>query len=67
MVHVWYRDDGEIIGVGSLVQSSGRELYAIPLAREGQNVVEADVDEAAVERLHETHRVNPGEKRLTER
>jgi hypothetical protein len=59
-VHVWYDATGTIVAVGRVIASgdSSRVLGAVPVAREDREVLEADIGDDVVQRLHETHRVD---------
>lgn len=75
--HIWYNADGEILAVGHvpapvLDDSSEPSGYVArrsvaPVSHANQHVLEADLDTADLDRLHETHRVDVQKHALIQR
>jgi hypothetical protein len=63
-VHIWHAADGQIIAIGHAPANSARKV--IPLAGEGQFVLEIEVEEAHVANLPRTHIVDVHKKTLVE-
>jgi len=59
-VHVWHDAEGKILAVGSPATAAGPdvEIVAVPLAQGEVGVLEVEVEHHAVDRLHESHRVD---------
>ncbi len=59
-VHVWHDAEGTILAVGIPSATSGAEveIAAVPVAQGELEILETEVEHDAIERLHESHRVD---------
>jgi hypothetical protein len=62
-VLVWHLADGKIVAVGRPVGSA----KCTALGNDYQSVLEAEIEEEHVARMHETHMVDVGRKGLVKR
>jgi hypothetical protein len=66
-VDVWHDYTGRIIAWGHTVQGSKVAIKAIPLAKPDQAVITVRLSVKDLPRLHETHCVDLGSKRLIQK
>ena len=59
-VQLWHDQHGRILAWGSVNTNAPVSLVAEPLAAPGQAVLDAEVAEHLLPRLHETHYVDAG-------
>jgi len=62
-VFVWHNVNGEIVAVGRAMGAN----KCVPLSGEDQSVLETEIEEEHISRLHETHIVDAGQKSLVKR
>jgi hypothetical protein len=59
-IHVWHTNDGQIVAIGRPVSNH----KVVPIAKGNHSVMETEVDEVHIEKLHQTHRVDLKQKIL---
>lgn len=66
-VHVWHDKTGRIMAWGYVPDGTPVRLGVIPLAKTDHEIITVQVPIADLPRLHETHYVEPGSKKLISR
>jgi hypothetical protein len=64
-VHVWHTNEGQIIAIGR--PGNAPKYKAVPISVQGHSILETDVNEADVQKLHQTHVVDVHKKTLIKR
>jgi hypothetical protein len=60
LIHVWHSVTGEILAIGRPMGWS----KCIPVCSDGQAVLETEIEEDQIEKLHQTHLVDVGRRAL---
>ncbi len=61
-IHVWHSANGKIVAIGRPMGA----VECVPLSGEDQSVLETEIEEEHIARLHQTHVVDVRQKTLVE-
>jgi hypothetical protein len=64
-IHIWHDpNSGQIVAIGKPSMSASSKHKAVPKTGHNQSVLEAEVEEGEISRLHHTHIVDIHKKTL---
>jgi len=61
-IHIWHSANGEILAIGRPMGTA----KCVPLSGQDQSVLETEIEEEHIARMHQTHVVDAGLKTLVE-
>lgn len=63
-IYVWHDVTGKIVAIGRSLPGTISHHHVIPLSGENQLVLETEIEEENIEKLHQTHVVDARKKAL---